>query len=82
MTLDLLLRALRKCEIEVNDFGWMDSEIGPLDKTEARHFKSYARLADKIHNKIVERFEEVRVKAFMYDHGLGEEDMKNDLSYP
>lgn len=56
MSIDLLLRALRNCEIEVTNFGWIDSEVGPLDKTEVKRFKGYARLAEKIHKKIVERF--------------------------
>lgn len=59
MSIDLLLRALRKCEREVSDLEWEASEIRSLSAVEAGRVFKWENLADKIHKKIVERFEKM-----------------------
>lgn len=59
MSIDLLLRALRSSEVDACDLRWVGNQIEPLDADQIIRKRRRERLADKLHKKIVERFDTI-----------------------
>jgi hypothetical protein len=57
MSIDMLLRALRKCSILANKWHGYGGTLFDLRMTQKGD--KYERIANKIHKKIVERFERI-----------------------